>query len=423
VIRITVVIAAAVSLTAGNSVATLRLEAPFDELFQATVNPDRKVDGRLTEHGATIPVKVSVRGHTSRRESECAFPKLKLVRPDGTRLKIGTHCGEETGSHLTEKYGRLPNERSPWREAAVYRILDALGVPALQAQAARVTYIYPDGHSLERNAFLVEDDDDAAMRMGGTKSLDPSEFTTADRLFATTDSARLAFGQALVGNFDWCVKFFDDDAYRCDAKNKLWNVIAVQMPDGKARPVMHDFDVSGIVTGSHRWFPSVFNVNFVESRSPREVEVIAQVQRTRSLFAREVLDATRQRFVAKKSDAYRALQDASVDTEGRTIARDYLDAFFKAIETDEQFYRPVVVSRGILPRADADAASAAVCPTLGAIPVGTPVTQPVETRNGYAKVVVLDALWHWATPKHCAPIKTGPVWIPTGAIGRDYPAR
>lgn len=423
-IRLTSLFVLLAVVFARDPVTTLRLEAPFDELFRLSASdPAYKVEGKLTDDSGTAAVQVSVRGHTSRRESECVFPKLKVRRADGTSLKIGTHCGEGTADVLTKKYGRLPNERSPWREGAIYSILEAVGVPTLQTTPARLTYVYPDGKSVERNALLIEDDDDAVKRMGGTKSIEAAEFTTADQMFSPADAATLAFAQAMVGNFDWCVKFSANDTYRCDARMKLWNVLAVGMPDGKARPVMQDFDVSGMVTGSHAWFTSVFNAAFVESRSEREVEVLGQVQRTRSLFPRAELDAARKRIVAKKADAYRALADAHVDADGRNVIHEYLDAFFRAIETDEQFYRPVVVARGTLARSGPEPGSAPVCPSLGAVPVGTPVTEALETSGEAIKVVVLDALWHWATPKHCAPIKTGPVWIPARAVSREFPAQ
>jgi hypothetical protein len=195
------------------------------------------------------------------------------------------------------------------------------------------------------------------------------------------------------------------------------------MPGGKVRPVMHDFDVSGMVTGSHAWFKSVFNPGFVESGSEREIEVLGQVQRTRTLLPRAELDAARKRFAAKRSDAYRALDETPADADGRAIMKDYLDAFFRAIETDEAFYRPVIVARGTFARSAPEASAPAICPALGAMPVGTPVTEPRETQGDFVKVVVLDALWHWATPRHCAPIKTDAVWVPASAISREYPTK
>ena len=423
--RLALLLVVATTAVAANRTTALRLEAPFDDLFSGSQhNVDYAVDGTLAEPGGRpVPVTISVRGHTSRRESECAFPKLKLQRADGTTLKLGTHCGESNDDTLTAKYGRLPNERSPWREAAVYQILEALGVPTLRAKAVRATYVFPDGHTLERNAMIIEDDTQAARRMGGAKPLEPEAFTSADRVFAPADAATLAFAEAMVGNFDWCVKFTPGDSYRCDARNPLWNVIAVPMPGGKARPLVHDLDISGMVTGSHAWFGSAFNAGFISSGSPRAIEVISQVQRTRTLFPRAELNAARQRFLSKRAAAYTALADASIDADGRAIITEYLDAFFQAIDTDEHFYRPVVVTAGVTARATPSASAPAVCGEHGPIPVGTPVGDAIETRGDFARVILLDALWHWATPRHCAPIKTGAVWIPVSAISRNFPAR
>src|SRR5262249_10847318 len=121
-------------------VVSLRLEAPFDDLFSgAKLNPDYAVDGTLRDTtggrtGDPVPVTVSLRGHRSRRDTECSFPKLKIeaagnrepLAGAGKTLKLGTHCGESPDDSLTRRFGRLPNQRSAWREALVYRLLDAL---------------------------------------------------------------------------------------------------------------------------------------------------------------------------------------------------------------------------------------------------------------------------------------------------------
>jgi len=429
------------TLFSSYDVATLQLEAPFDELFaQAKEQPEYAVDGRLsTSPGSDpIPVKISLRGHTSRRDTECPFPKLKVAPvggralPGGNTLKIGTHCGEGTENVLTARFGRLPNERSPWREAAVYRLLDALRIPSLRARPARITYVYsdrPEGSDgtgdrrVERNAMLLEDDDDAIERIGGKKEITADEFTTADELFPRTDAANLAFAEALIGNFDWCVRFSAGDTYRCDARRKLWNVIAARTGNGKARPIMYDFDVSGMVTGSHRWFRSVYNAAFVPSKSEREVEVIAQVQRTRTLFSRAELDAARRRFLERRTDAYRTIDDVDIDPDGRRLMRDYTDAFYREIEADEAFYRPVVTQEGVRLRSNAGAAAHAICASRGPVPPGTPVGGPLDVRGDMVKVVVLDALWHWAPPAQCPAVQHGSAWIARRAIGKNFPSR
>jgi len=441
-------------LFSSHEVLALRLEAPFEDLFAgAKRDPEYAVDGTLAdtstgtkapadEVGKPIAVRISLRGHTSRRDTECTFPKLKVSlgdrRGQGTifdgvkTLKIGTHCGETADDTPTRRFGRISNERAPFREVAVYRLIDALGVPTLRARAARVTYVYTDAQTaqgggaaapLVRNAMLLEDDDDAIARLGGTKEIPPASFSSADQMFSTADAANLAFAEALIGNFDWCVKFTPTDTYRCDARQKLWNVIGVGMPDGKARPLMYDFDVSGIVVASHRWFPNVFNAAFTPSKNQHEVDVIAQLQRTRSLFPRAELDAARRRFIDRKANAYRAIDQAQVDPDGRRLMHEYADAFYREIESDENFYRPAVVAPDTIPRSDGSPSAPAVCSNRGAIPVGTPVGATLETRGDMIRVVVLDALWHWAPPAKCPPIQSGSVWIEAASVGRDYPSR
>ena len=143
------------------------------------------------------------------------------------------------------------------------------------------------------------------------------------------------------------------------------------------------------------------------------------MQRTRSLFSRGELDATRQYFLTRKSAAYEALAGAVLDPEGRELARLYLDAFFAAI-ADEAFYRPVV-ARDAPVYADA-AKSSGACAPGDAAPPGTPVNV-IGGDGAMAQVAVLDAQWRWAPPRECAAIRSGPVWIEKSAITVDYPTR
>jgi hypothetical protein len=175
------------------------------------------------------------------------------------------------------------------------------------------------------------------------------------------------------------------------------------------------------VAGSHRWFDTVFEAGFVASRSQREVEVVAQLQRTRTLFPRAELDAARQRFTAHRAGAYRALDQAEIDADGRRHMREYLDVFYREIATDAAFYRPVIVAPNTIARAAPSASAAPACATGGPLPIGTPVSDPIETRGGMIQVVALDALWHWAPPARCEAMQRGTVWVPADAVSRDFP--
>src|SRR5207248_1200706 len=124
-----------------------------------------------------------------------------------------THCGESKDNTVTARFGRLPNERSPYREAFAYRLLETVGVPTLRARPARITYAFASSppheggaqKTIDRNALLLENEKDAFKRLGGDRELPVEQFTNAREQFSTADSANLAFGEALVGNFDWCV--------------------------------------------------------------------------------------------------------------------------------------------------------------------------------------------------------------------------
>jgi hypothetical protein len=416
-------------LLAGNDVISLRLEAPIDELLAKGIEDEKfSVTGTLSykdpKSGANVVIPgvgVSVRGNTSKRETECTFPKLKLKLAGSRSVKIGSHCGDATDDTLSPKYGRLQNEKSPHREALAYQLLRAADVPVLNARPARISYVEKGkGAALERNALLLEDDDDAMRRLNGTAEVPMASFGTVDARQATADAVRIAFGQALIGNFDWHLKMSPaDTGYRGTDEKPLWNVLAFDLGGGKTRLVMKDFDLAGTVVGRHGWFDKVWNKAFVPSKSEIEIEVLSQVQRTRSLFPRAILDAERRHFVERKPALYAALDSATVDPKGRTLARSYLDSFYSAIADDAAFYRPVVARADVRVFLDA-AGTKEACNPNDVMRPGTPVNE-LQKSGTMSQVVMLDAHWRWGSKSECNGVQDGPVWIPSDAITREFP--
>lgn len=412
---------------AGSDAIALTIQAPLQELFDKGSEDEKfSVAGRVTykdpANGADVTrdAQVSVRGHTSRRETECTFPKLKLKFKGGDVLRIGTHCGETADETLSAKYGRLANETSPQRELLAYRLLQAAEVPTLRTRPASITYVEQgQGQpSLTRHALLIEDDDDAMTRVNGTSEIAMEAFGSVSSRGAGADALRIAFGEAMIGNFDWCLKFSPDDIYRCDARKPLWNVLAFDS-GGKAALVAKDFDLAGVVVGRHRWFKTIFNGAFVPTKSEIEVEVLSQVQRTRALFPRAQLDAARQRFLDRKAAIYRALEQTDVDAKGREVAKNYLDSFFAAIADDQAYYRPVVAAADVRIYVDAARTSEA-CQPGDAVRPGTPVNELQKSGN-MSQVVILDAQWRWTGEQRCETVQTRPVWLQSDAITREFP--
>jgi hypothetical protein len=422
------------------TVVEFHLKAPLADLFaQSDAKNDYTVDGSLTYTGddgreiAIDGIRVGVRGNTSRQEMECTFPKLKLHFTKGPALdaskfkgmgslKLGTHCGDSSGDELSHKYGRLPNEQAVAREAFVYRLLDIMRVPSLKARPARITYEDPGGGAapIVRNAMLLEDTDEAMKRFHASREISMEHFGSATRDLTTTDTVNLTFAEAMIGNFDWCLRFAPADSYRCDARKPLWNIAALARDDRSIVPLIYDFDLAGMVTGSHFWFGDVLNENFSESKSRYEVEVVSQLQHARSLFPRADLDAARQRFLSRKAEAFGALKESGVDPRGAQHIEAYLKAFFDAIGADDAFYRPVVTVPHTTAYASASGPNAA-CTNAPTMPVGTPVGPPLERRGPRVRVQVLDAMWHWTGNAKCDAIRKGPVWVEQQAIGTDFP--
>jgi hypothetical protein len=423
-----------VKLTAlldGKDLAALEVKAPLQQLFEkGSEDENVTVPGIVTfkdpQTGSEVvlrDVEVSVRGHTSRRETECSFPKLKLKLKGAGSIKIGTHCGESPDAQLTTKYGRLANEKSPHREALAYQMLAAAGVPTLRTRAARVTYVDPGlngGQPLARNALLLEDDDDAMKRVGGTTELTLQDFGDVAARKAAADAGLIAFGEAMIGNFDWCLKFSPDDLYRCNEPKPLWNVLGFDK-GGSTALVMKDFDLAGVVVGAHGWFDTVWNRGFVPSKAPVEIEVLSQVQRTRSLFPRDELDRLRKHFVDHRDAVLAAIGAAVVDDGGRELARSYANHFFAAIADDRAFYRPIVTRTDVQVYMDA-AATREACGVKDVMRPGTPVNE-IQRSGTMSQVVILDVMWRWASKNECNNVQDGPVWIASDAITSDYPPK
>src|SRR5262249_58782520 len=106
--------------------------------------------------------------------------------------KSGTHGGESLDETVTAKYGRLPNEHAPLREAAVYQVLHALGVPAPKARPARISYVYTDARPgqtpdqqepIVRNAMLLETTGATLKRLVAVSELTEKQFSNAHARF------------------------------------------------------------------------------------------------------------------------------------------------------------------------------------------------------------------------------------------------
>jgi len=251
-------------------------------------------------------------------------------------------------------------------------------------------------------------------RLGATEL---EHFENAAHDFTADDTIRLLFAEAMIGNFDWCLKYSAESTYQCTAKERLYNLIALKRADGSAFPLMYDFDLAGAVTGGNSWLSKVYSDEFAPGESRRRVEVTGQVERSRSLFPRSQIDGARNRFLQRKDLAYETLVASRLDATGNQIGREYLDAFFQLMTDDDAFYTAVVTTAGTTGWTRAMHGQP-VCPADNDIPAGTPVGVPVARAGAMIQAPLLDVLWKWYD--RC-PATRKPVWLPSSAVSNVFP--
>jgi hypothetical protein len=183
--------------------------------------------GRLVE----VPIEVNTRGRFRLQRTVCTDPPLRLRFQDsiraGTvfdgqgRLKLVNHCqdNETYWQNLLEEY-------------LAYRLYNVLTDLSFGVQLVRVTYVDASGERepLTRTAFVIEDEDLLAERLGG-RLLEME--STLPNQFAPEQLSLMYLFHYMIGNVDW-------------GTTASHNIKILEM-DGDWYPVPYDFDWSGLV--------------------------------------------------------------------------------------------------------------------------------------------------------------------------------
>lgn len=336
------------------------IEAPFSDLFKMTrampdgkdLPKDKLPKGKITFQDASGKtttyenVTLSVRGNSSKRLDQCPFAKLTLRFPKGDampvmgelrKIKIGTHCGEtdEPGP----EWFRTRNQKSPVREALIYKILTRTDTVSLLARPAVITYtdtsatvdaqVLP-ARTITRAAFFLEDDETAAERYGGKilQEAGPrppnAPFMNArDSKIAPRNIALSVLAEALTENVDWYIQMSASDPEAGGWHGySNWNVNIMQTKDGKVWSMVYDWDISAWVTN--------------HSFGARFEDAIARMAAYPDL-KQDDLDKAIQQYISAKTQIYKDVDEAFaqsgvVDSEGKTFITQRLDSFYKTVE-------------------------------------------------------------------------------------------
>ena len=254
-------------LFASDDVLSLTLTGPLDTISRniaaKPVSAVLKVDGAAPE---TLPVNLSVRGITRRKEDICSFPPLRVeftqkpgpssIFKGQKRLKLVTHCQRMADY---QQYLLL--------EYTAYRLYRALTPESFNVRLAKIDYARTDGHALTtRLGFFIEDVDDVAKR-NGQERLRGVRRISASQLDAAA-AARFAVFEYMISNLDWAMTAGPAGEDCCHNSRLMGPEGATGASTGLI-PVPYDFDYAGLVNAPYAVPPEGIHVANVKVRRYR----------------------------------------------------------------------------------------------------------------------------------------------------------
>jgi hypothetical protein len=283
-------------------------------------SPDRPatltvVDADGARHD--VGAEVRTRGEFRLDPANCAFPPLRIDvdRSDA----VGTVFESQDDLKLVAscRPGLDAYEQLVRAEYLAYRMYQEVSEQAFRVRLLELTLVDASGENppQTRGAFLIEEDDVLADRLGATifdleegKNLPPDAF---EPVAATTN----AVFQYMIGNTDW--------------SDIAGHNVEILERDGIAIVVPYDFDFSGLVDAPYSAPAPDLGLTDVRERRYRgwcanPVTTRAVLDRFRAAQAR-VLDLW--------------ASDGGLEDDARRRGARYLEAFFDAIETDERAQR------------------------------------------------------------------------------------
>ena len=300
-------------LFGSDSVLELRIEADLKAVFKERGDEGKPYPATVTVGGVAVPAQLGTRGFFRLKRTTCLFPPLRLrfakeAPPElaGTvfagqrKLKMVTHCQARDGY-----------EENVIEEYLLYRAYNTLTDTSFRARLARVTYVDSrDGGAkpVTRYAFLIEDEDRMAERLGG-KILDQKGATPAD--LHPQLVVLLSMFAYMVGNTDWGL-------------GSLHNIRLVQTSTGYILPVPYDFDWSAVVDAPYAAPAAQFGTKTIYERvymgpcvPPPEMEHAVAL------------------FTSRRDSIYALFRNESLlDRRAGERAVRYLDDFFGLLKDD-----------------------------------------------------------------------------------------
>ncbi len=261
-------------------------------------------------HQWSFPARISSRGIT--RKKICDFPPLHLYLPDSICQKMGwgpyrkyklvTHCHLDPGS-----------QEILFREYLTYQLYHDLTPIALRVQLCRVRY-QTEADTSRYYAFLLEDDDEMASRVGGNLMKDDEgEITQIHK----AQYQNLVMFQYMIGNTDWNL-------------GKRHNMMFIKIDSiPHPMPVPYDFDYSGLVNAPYAVPHPSLPIKSVRER-------FWQYRGKESDDLQGSIDL----FLSKKDDFIRIITQCDLMTQAsKQSAIQYIESFYEELEQPGGFQK------------------------------------------------------------------------------------
>ncbi len=315
-------------LFASHDVLEITLEADFHTIRREDRSDEdseeRPAVMRWTNPDGTVEtqdIQVQTRGIFRLMRRNCDFPPLRLNVKKGPvegtlfegqdKLKLVSPC--RLGQDYWQQYVLA--------EYLVYRMFNLLSPMSFRVRLARVTFTDTSGEddAFTRMAFLIEDDDALATRIGGWKvPWENPEAQFDPRILDKRQAILMDVFQYMIGNTDW-------------SGVQMHNVELIHSPPMLYATVPYDFDFSGIVDARYANPDASLDIRSVRDRLFRG---FCPEDMNRSA---EDYEAIYEEFRQKKDELYdlwRNQEGMEEDRVERTL--DYLDDFYEILDDPRQ---------------------------------------------------------------------------------------
>jgi hypothetical protein len=306
-----------------HDVLSLTIEAPFKSLLkdrdqESPYRPATMTYEEADGSTATLGLEIKTRGNFRLQRKTCNFPPLRLnfeaEAVAGTRfagqdkLKLVTHCQD----------GRSEYEQYVLQEYLIYRAFTELTDLSFRVRLAQIAYVdaEQDRDTMTRYAFLIEDEDQLAIRNGWTLLELP--MVLPNDLDQTQLSLVEVF-QYFVGNTDFSMF-------------RIHNAKLIGDMAGPVFPIPYDFDFSGVISARYAKPDVSLPIRNVRQRLYRGI-----------CRPQEELDAAIRTFNEKK-DAIYELYRSQPALEEKFLERslEYYDKFYETASDPGKVRRDLV---------------------------------------------------------------------------------